>query len=136
MDVVGKVGVGCADAFGGSDDGVGGDGEVLTGVQVDGGAVVEFASADFWSLEVLHDREWSVVGACAGAEEGNMFGVFGVGSVGEVESGDVHASIKEAFDGFRCVAGWADGGNYFCAAHSFSLMGRCCFRIGKCRCVR
>ena len=105
-DVSGESFVGGGDAFGVSGDVFGGDGELVAVGEFDG-AVGEGAEADFGSLEVGEDSDGAVGVLCGLPEVGEARVVVVVGSVAEVESGDVQACVDEAPEGVRARGGGA-----------------------------
>src|SRR5262249_42021221 len=81
-----------------------GDGEFLTCAEENWAATGQGAGADFGPLQVREDGDGLLLLRCGGAEEGDASGVLIVGTVGEIQAGDVHAGLEEFFD-----YGWRAG---------------------------
>ena len=67
-------------------------------------------------MEVLEDADRSLEIVGGAAETLDAARVLGMGSVGEVETGDVHAGEHKSANHFVGVAGGADGADDFCTA--------------------
>ncbi len=93
--------------------GLGGDGDLVAGVDLDLGVALEQAGADLGALGVQEDADGlaDLLGATTHALDTAL--VLLVGAVGEVEAGDVHACLEHLANGLVVVTGRAHGANDF-----------------------
>jgi hypothetical protein len=99
-DVSGESLVGGGDACGVAGDVVDGDGELVSGGEFDR-SVGEGADADLGSLEVGEDSDCSLGRLSGFAQVGEAGAVVVVGSVAEVDTGDVESCVDELAEDFR-----------------------------------
>lgn len=86
------------------------------GIELDAFAVFEAAGANLRALKVLEDADRALEIVGGAPQTFDPAGVFGVGSVGEIEACDVHTGEHKRTNHLVGVAGGADGANDFCAA--------------------
>lgn len=90
----------------------GGESELVTDLQFDA-LVGELSDADLRALQVTEDGdEATMLGGQVADQLGTSL-VFGRSAVGEVQTGDIHASENQLFENFRRVTGRAKGGDDF-----------------------
>ena len=108
-DLAGEIGECGRDARGGAGHVLRCDGDDRAGFQQHGLVAFERSGADFRALQILQDADGAALALGGAAQALDVVGVIGVGAVGEVEAGDVHAEAEQvAHEGFG-VAGGADG---------------------------
>ena len=96
--------------------GVGNNFEVLPSDEVNG-LVLEEASADFGALSVKHDGDGFVGALLKGfLQVEDRLAVGLVVTMGEVEAGNVHASVNHLDEHVNVPAGWAQGADDLGAA--------------------
>ena len=92
----------------------GGDGELVVLVEFDG-AVGEGADADLGALEVGEDADGALFVLGCLPEVGDAGVVVVVGSVAEVDAGDVQSGLDELSEGFRARGCGTEGRDNFCS---------------------
>ena len=114
---LGEVLVGDGDALAVAEDVFGGKGEMLALVEHDA-AVREAAGAVFGALGVQHDGDGHVQLLAHALDELDLFQMFLVRAVGEVEPRHVHARHTHLGKRIFIVTGRADGADDLCFSHS------------------
>ena len=97
---------------------VGGDGDALALLQLDGSAALEPPGADLRAGEVLEDGDRPPDRGGDLAHVADDLQVLRLIAVGEVEAHDVHAGLDQALEHAALARGGADGGDDLGAAHA------------------
>ena len=94
-------------------DGLRAERENLAGLEIDPRAArgAEGAEPDLRPLQILKNRDRSAPASLTLADQPDDLGVLGVGAVGEVHAGDVHARGDEAVELGSAAAGRPEGAN-------------------------
>ena len=85
------------------------NGDGAAGLQQDGLVIFERSGADLGTLEVLQDADGAMLFGRDLAQALDDGEVVGMGAVGEIEAGDVHAGAHEFAHGRLGIAGGANG---------------------------
>ena len=91
--------------------GLGGDGDLVAGVDLDLGVALEQAGADLGALGVEQDADGLADLGGAAAHTLDAALMLLIGAMGEVEAGDVHARLQHLADSLVVVTGRAHGTN-------------------------
>ncbi len=101
FEVLGEGLEGGADEGGGALDLARSDGEALARYELDGLVALELAGADLGTLKVGKDADGLALLLRDGADHADEVGLLRVGSVGEVETGDIEAGANQFAEDFR-----------------------------------
>ena len=92
------------------------DGQHGPRLQEHGLSILQAAGTNLWALQVLKNADGALQMAGGAAQALDSPGVFGVGSVGEIQAGNVHARAHQVANHCFGITGGTDGADDFCAA--------------------